>query len=278
MRPGQGKGNVTWRKHNKHSLSCKINGPALRPTRLGRVIIWYCQPSISRKSYLMKSNQLFSWLLGVALTVLVFGTARAQTSGSVGAAFETAKQAVPASVQTKVVSLYGIGTPSTILKWYIIFYDPTVPSHGRAVLVENNQITKSYAANGGTTYLESLSFDPSRISSEGPALSAAQGYAAKHNIAYDTVHALLKQTAANKPFRWRVELIHGARSRGYVYVNALDDTVASYSGPASTTKTSLSSSSSDDSAKSFGSDVKNTFLGIGGDLQEFFTGERTVDK
>ena len=36
-------------------------------------------------------------------------------------------------------------------------------------------------------------------------------------------------------------------------------------------------SSSSDSG-GFGDDVKSTFLGIGGDLQEFFTGERTVDK
>jgi hypothetical protein len=34
----------------------------------------------------------------------------------------------------------------------------------------------------------------------------------------------------------------------------------------------------EDDARNFGNDVKNTFLGIGGDLQEFFTGQRTVDK
>jgi hypothetical protein len=232
----------------------------------------------------MKSNHLLSWTLGAVAALLLSGTAWAQTSGSVGSAFQTARQAVKPEVQTKVVSLYGIGTPSTIQKWYIIFYDPTVSSHGRAVLVENSQITKTYMANGGTTYAENLSFDPSRISSEGPALSAAQGYAAKHNISYDTVHALLKQTAVNKPFRWRVELLNGGKSRGYVYVNALDDTVASYSGPSEskTASTSSSSSSSDSStgngAKKLGNDVKSTFLGIGGDLQEFFTGERTVDK
>lgn len=30
--------------------------------------------------------------------------------------------------------------------------------------------------------------------------------------------------------------------------------------------------------KSFGDEVEQTFLGIGGDLEEFFTGKRTVDK
>ncbi len=31
-------------------------------------------------------------------------------------------------------------------------------------------------------------------------------------------------------------------------------------------------------SKSFGNEVEKTFLGIGGDLEEFFTGKRTVDK
>src|SRR5208282_4453590 len=119
--------------------------------------------------------------------VLISGMAWAQNSGTVNDAFQTARQAVKPEVQTKVVSLYGIGTPSAIAKWYIIFYDPTVASHGRAVLVENHQITKTYDANGGMTYSAALAFDPSRITSEGPALSAAQGYAAKHTIAYDSV-------------------------------------------------------------------------------------------
>src|ERR1019366_2659862 len=139
-----------------------------------------------------------------------------------------ARKAVKPEVQTKVVSVYGTGTPSAIEKWYFIFYDPTVASHGRAVLVENNQITKTYPANGGMTYSAALTFDPSGITSEGPALNAAQGYAAKHDIAYDSVHALLKQTSASKPFRWRVELLNSGKSKGYVYVNALDDTVAYY--------------------------------------------------
>jgi hypothetical protein len=224
----------------------------------------------------MRSNYFLSSTLAALGAVLISGTAWAQNSGTVNDAFQAARQAVKPEVQTKVVSLYGIGTPGAIQKWYIIFYDPTVASHGRAVLVEGNQITKTYAANGGTTYSAALTFDPSRITSEGPALSAAQGYAAKHHIAYDSVHALLKQTSVNKPFRWRVELLDGGKNKGYVYVNALDDTVASYAGPSS--GKSSSSGSSDSSAEGFASDVKHTFLGIGGDLEEFFTGERTVDK
>jgi hypothetical protein len=217
-------------------------------------------------------------LAAFCAALLISGTVWAQNAGTVGDAFQTARKAVNPEIQTKVVSVYGIGTPEAIQKWYIIFYDPSVPSHGRAVLVENNQITKTYPANGGTTYSAHLTFDPSRITSEGPVLSAAQGYAAKHNIAYDTVHALLKQTSVDRPFRWRVELVQGGQGRGFVYVNALDDTVASYTPSSAETGNASSRSSSDDDVKGFSHDVQKTFLGIGGDLEEFFTGERTVDR
>jgi hypothetical protein len=149
-------------------------------------------------------------------------------------------------------------------------------------LVQNGQVIKTYPANGGKTYSAALSFDPSRITSEGPALNAAQSYAARHNITYNSVTALLNQSALNRPFRWKIGLLDVGKSRGFVYVNALDDTVAAYSGPSSSSSGKSTSSSSSDSstttAAGLGSDVKKTFLGIGGDLQEFFTGERTVDK
>jgi len=222
----------------------------------------------------MKSNSLLASILAGLGAVLISGMAWAQSSGTVDDAFQVAKQAVSPTVQDKVVSLYGIGTPGAIQKWYIIFYDPSVASHGLAVLVQNGQIIKSYPANGGRVYSEALSFDPSRITSEGPALFAAQGYAAKHDIAYDSVKALLHQTGVNKPFRWQIELVDIGASKGFVYVNALDDSVASYSSPAG----SKASDTPAKTAAGFGNDVKHTFLGIGGDLQEFFTGERTVDK
>jgi len=227
----------------------------------------------------MKPKFLLSAIFAVMGALLFSTGAWAQSSGTVNDAFQTAKTAVKPELQTKVVSVYGTGTPTAIDKWYIIFYDPSVSTHGRAVLVENKAITKTYPANGGAIYQESLTFDPSRITSEGPALSAAQGSAAKHGIAYDSVHALLKQANPKKPFRWRIELLEGGVSRGYVFVNALDDSVAAYEGPSSGKTASTSSpSSTEDKLNKFGDDVKNTFLGIGGDLEEFFTGERTVDK
>jgi hypothetical protein len=215
-----------------------------------------------------------TFLLALAAGGILFSpAARAQNSSGVNEAFQVARQAVNPEMQTKVVSLYGLGTPDAIQKWYIIFYDPSVPSHGRAVLVENNAITKTYEARpGNMVYEGKLTFDPSRITSETLALNATQGYAARHHIAYDTVHALLKQTGLNKPFCWRIEMIEKGKSHGFVYVKALDDSIASYTPP-----TSGNAASSTDKDGGFFNDVKTTFLGIGGDLQEFFTGERTVD-
>jgi hypothetical protein len=222
----------------------------------------------------MSSNSFLAPLWTVAGCLMLAGTAWAQGTGTVNDAFQVARAAVKPELQTKVVSVYGTGSPAAIDKWYIIFYDPALPTRGRAVLVENQKISKTYAANGGVTYAKDLTFDPSRITSEVPALSAAQSYATKHGIRYDAVHALLKQTGKDKPFRWRVELLRDGKSHGFVYVNALDDSVASYSSPAAKKVHAGSTGSTDD----FGDDVKNTFLGIGGDLEEFFTGDRTVDK
>jgi hypothetical protein len=219
-----------------------------------------------------------------ALTALLLAALSARGESSVNQAFQAARGAVSPNVQNRVVSIYGTGAPESIEKWYIIFYDPGIPSHGRAVLVEDNQIVKTYAANGGVVYRADLTFDPARMTPEGPALAAAQSYAARHQIAYDSVRALLKQTAVNRPFRWRIELMNASQSRGYVYINALDSSVAAYAPPGApdqvattssgTTTTERHASDSDD----FGTKVKRTFLGIGGDLQEFFTGQRTVDK
>jgi hypothetical protein len=199
----------------------------------------------------------------------------------VNQAFAVARQSVSPEMQTRVVSVYGLGTPDAIQKWYIIFYDPSVPSHGHAVLVQNGQIVKSYAAQGGTTYSARLTYDPSRIRAEEPALNAAQNYASKHNIAYTSVRALLKQTSLEKTLRWRIELMDADKSEGFVLVNPGDDSIAAY--VSHDAAHSHASGGTPDGGvagdlEGFGNQVKDTFLGIGGDLQQFFTGERTVDR
>ncbi len=226
----------------------------------------------------------------MVLIALGFETVQAQTttvttSTTTGAtnsatdAINVAKGAVDPSVSGKVVSVYGVGTPAGIQTWWVIFYDPSTTSHGRAVRVENGQVVRSYEAQGGVVYDHALTFAPGQVNGEAPALAAAQNYAAAHAIAYDHVRVLLRLTTTNQDFRWRVQLLNGATSKGFVFVNESDGSFAKYA-PAGAVHTSSSSSTGGvvGDAKRAAGEVKGTFLGIGGDLQEFFTGERTVDQ
>jgi hypothetical protein len=98
-------------------------------------------------------------------------------------------------------------------------------------------------------------------------------------LAYDHVRALLRITTKDQAFRWRVQLLNGSASKGFVFVNASDGTFATYAPPGSIpSKGGTGTGGVAGDAHRAANDVKNTFLGIGGDLQEFFTGERTVDQ
>jgi len=205
------------------------------------------------------------------------------TTNSAVQAVQLAQQSVDASIRDRIVSIYGVGTPVAINRWWVIFYDPSVTSHGRAVRIENGQVVKTYEAQGGVVYDRELSFNVSHVSGEGAALQNAQNYASQQNITYDGARALLRRNTTEGPLRWRVELMRGAQNKGFVFTNAANGSFASYT-PAGAAPSAAKSSTGGANgglvgdAKHFGNDVKRTFLGIGGDLQEFFTGERTVDQ
>jgi len=221
-----------------------------------------------------------SILFSLTLTPSQAQSPTGTVTGSASHAVDVAEAGVDASIRDHVVSVYGVGTPTAIQTWWVIFYDPSVPSHGRAVKVDNGQVTRAYEAKGGVVYADALTFAPSQVTDESAALGVAQDYAAKHALAYDQVHALLRITEKNQNFRWRVQLMNGSVSKGFVFVNANDGTFAMYSPPGSVhskDSTETGGGVVGDIRKA-GNEVKNTFLGVGGDLQQFFTGERTVDQ
>ena len=195
-------------------------------------------------------------------------------------AVNIASGSVDSSIRGQVVSVYGIGTPAAVQTWWVIFYDPSVASHGRAVKIDNGQVTRTYEANGGVIYSDGLTFAPGSVTGEHRALTTAQNYAAKHALAYDSVRVLLRVTAPGEGLRWRVELYDGTKNRGFVFVNATDGTFAMYAPPGAVSTHGSSSTGGGvaGDVNRAANDVKNTFLGIGGDLQQFFTGERTVDQ
>jgi hypothetical protein len=193
-------------------------------------------------------------------------------------ALTVAQGGVDPVLRSRVVSVYGTGTAAGIDTWWIIFYDPSVASHGHAVCVQNGQIARSYEAKGGVVYGDTLTFDPSQVRGIGKALTGAQDYAAEHSIAYDQVRALLRLTTHDEALRWRVQLLNDGTNKGFVFVDAATGTFAMYKPSGSHHASSGGGDSVEASANAAGNDIKNTFLGIGGDLQQFFTGERTVDQ
>jgi len=193
-------------------------------------------------------------------------------------AYSVAKDGVDAELRGRVASVYGTGSPAGIDTWWVIFYDPSAASHGHAVRVENGQIVRSYEAKGGVVYGDTLTFSPDQIRGVNKALRAAEDYASQHSIAYDHVRALLRLTTHDQDLRWRVQLLDGGVNKGFVFVNAADGTFAHYEPMHHGSSGGTGGDSVSASAQAAGNDIKNTFLGIGGDLQQFFTGERTVDQ
>lgn len=231
-------------------------------------------------TYMMK-NLIFACLLALTFLPGQAQTAASSTTvaSSASDAIKLAMYGVDPSLRDRIVSVYGVGTPTAIQTWWVIFYDPSVKSHGRAVKVDDGKIVRTYEAQGGVVYSDSLTFPNSQLAGEGPALATAQNYAAQHALAFDNVRVLLRVTTKDQTFRWRVQLLNGSTSKGFVFVNASNGTFATYAPPGSIPSKSVTNTGGVAAdAHRAANDVKNTFLGIGGDLQEFFTGERTVDQ
>ncbi len=224
---------------------------------------------------------LGSFLLTLAVvhgqtTPTTVTTTTAPTSMSAKDAVHVAMDGVDPSLRDRIVSVYGVGTSEAIQTWWVIFYDPSVDSHGRAVKVENGQVARTYEAKGGVVYGDTLTFAGSQVTGERKAVAAAQDYAAQHALAYDHIRVLLRITAQGQDFRWRVQLLNGAVSKGFVFVNASDGSFAMYAPPGSVPVKESSGTGGGvvGDVNRAANNVKSTFLGIGGDLQEFFTGER----
>jgi hypothetical protein len=209
----------------------------------------------------MRTLLFFGWL-----ALNLFGSSSSDQN-----TYSIARKVIPEPYQTHVISVYGKGTPSELRTWYITFYDPDTELNARVVVIEKDKIQRFHPAEGKSKYRDAMSFDPSlnKFSAEG-ALSVARDYAQKNQISYDHVNLLLRRPDEGKAPIWRVQLIQGDTSRGSVYLNS-DGTFSHY-------ESSLKESSKDSGAQGFFKDVERTFKGVGGDLEEFFTGERSVDK
>ena len=207
----------------------------------------------------------------IAIVVLAFNLF--STGPDEKDAYDVAKQQVVEQYRTHVLSIYGKGTPTTIDTWYVKFYDPESAEKARVAVVQNGKVVRFHPAEGATPNDDSRSFDPSQNKvGVKTALDSAAKYAKDNLIQYDATRVYLHRTEMGKAPVWYVELLQGTKSLGRVYTGP-DGAFASYKTPEA-----AASETAEHRATGVGQDVKNTFLGIGGDLEEFFTGERTVDR
>jgi hypothetical protein len=186
-----------------------------------------------------------------------------------GDAYNKAKSVIDQSYQTHVLSIYGKGAPDDVQTWYFTFYDPNSSNKAKTVVIQNNKIDRVHPSESRTIYDDAMSFDPSKNKvNSSRALETAKEYAQKNQISYDSVNILYRRSESGKAPAWRVELLNQGSSRGYVYSDSENGTFAKYDPPRTTENTD----------SGFARDVERTFRGIGADLEEFFTGERTVDR
>lgn len=182
-------------------------------------------------------------------------------------AYAIAKTTVPESYRTHVISIYGKGTDKAIHTWYVNFLDPLAPNKGRVVVVQDAAISRTYVSDRDG-YDDNLSFDPALLrTSADKALATARSYATQNQINYDAVSVGVRRTEVGRAPVWHVELKREGRSQGVIYTRPEDAAFVSYSPPPKEMK-----------GEDLGKEITETFKGIGADLEEFFTGERTVDK
>jgi hypothetical protein len=195
------------------------------------------------------------------------------TGGSWGQAgvqgIEQAQALVSEKARREVILVEADGTADTFNKRTFFFCDPSTHKV-LAISVADNR-AKDVTADKPRQARLDLAFDPAAAAiAEEKALQAAKAYAQANVIGYNRVHALLSRPAAGKAPNWRLRLMEDDISRGSLLVNAATGEIVHYYAP--------SSNGDSYTANDFFQDVERTFLEIGGELEEFFTGKRTIDR
>lgn len=220
------------------------------------------------------------WIaVGCGVVMMVFA-AWSLFSTSYGDAYSKAKEFAADQHRSQVLSVMGVGTPTEINTWYFHFYDPNSASKAKLVTVRDGKIDQVRPTEG-RRYDESMSFDPAKTSvSFEDALRTAAVYAEKNQLDYNQTRVYQSRASAGVGPSWRVEMLKDGISKGYVITNPSDGSFTSYqaSTPSAVKRDREGSGSGQSGAEEFANDVERTFKEIGGDLEEFFTGERTVDR
>lgn len=218
---------------------------------------------------MQKIKKLLIIALSGTLLITLLGAWSFITSPE-GAAYNTAKTVIDENYKTHVLSIYGKGTLHTIDTWYVTFFDPTSETKAKVVVLKGGKIDRVHPSEYRKSFDDIMSFDPAlnKISLE-QAFQNTKKYAEINQITYDETRVSLCRPESGKAPVWKVDMRNKGISRGVICTNPQDGTFANYEKTKSVRKSG---------GDNFGDNVESTFLGVGGDLEEFFTGDRTVDR
>jgi len=184
---------------------------------------------------------------------------------------ETARTAVDEKIRKEVLMIKARGPAEAPDAWTVYFYDASLPNKTRIARVVNGKLEQMGPADHKQVAKSERVFDPDLVKvTYSQALAEVKTKAQEMAMTFDTVSAYLYRRTPGEAPTWDLELFQAGASRGHFQLEA-DGTFARYQEA----KPVVAKKSG---AAGFFQDVENTFLGIGGDLEEFFTGERTVDQ
>jgi hypothetical protein len=181
-----------------------------------------------------------------------------------------ARAAVDSATSSQVISITGKGSPSQIERWYVMFADNSTRTGARVVEVSEGKIDKVYPSEKKNSAGRTFQPDQVNVPVE-KALETAKTYARLNAIKYDGVRVLLSRPEGAKPAFWKVELRRDGDPVGSVYTKAIDGSFSRYeplSGRSAKKK----------KTKDFDDELEEAFGEVGGELEDFFTGKRTIDR
>lgn len=205
--------------------------------------------------------------------LLFFGLVPLSCSSGTGGPVETARDAAGDKLRKEVLMVKAQGPVESPNVWTVYFYDATLPNRTRMAKVVDGKLEELGPAGHKQAARSERVFDPDLVKvTYDQALAGVKAKAQEKAMTFDSVNAYLYRRAAGEGPAWEFELRQAGASRG-VFQLAADGAFAGYQEARVSAPMAKKSG-----AAGFFQDVERTFLGIGGDLEEFFTGDRTVDR
>jgi hypothetical protein len=195
----------------------------------------------------------------------------ASCSGLAQGPVQQAQEAVDASLRKEVLMVKVQGPAGAPNVWTVYFYDASLQNKTRMARVVDGKLEQLGPAEHKQVAKSERVFDPDLVKvSYDQAWGAVKAKAQEKAMTFDAVNAYLYRKVPGESPVWEFELRQAGASRGIFELDS-NGVFASYqeARPAAVKK---------GGAAGFFQDVERTFLGIGGDLEEFFTGDRTVDR